>query len=86
MKERPGQPGTWAASSPLSLSETQDLAEQIGDIVHQAAGTELAFSLTITLSGAAGLDRTVVERINEILRGVNAGFQLRQPGYDPHGG
>ena len=70
--------GGRVADADLSVSEIQDLAEKISDIVKAAAGQEIVFHLKIRLGSDANVPgEELVERVNEILRGISEKLRLK---------
>jgi hypothetical protein len=64
------------AAAELRPSEIQDLADVIGELLSAAVGYDLGFYLRVELKGNAQVPASVVERVNQILAGVNAELRL----------
>lgn len=68
--------GVKVAAAELRPSEIQDLADVIGELLSAAVGYDLGFYLRVELKGNAQVPASVVERVNQILAGVNAELRL----------
>ncbi|HEV2238328.1 MAG TPA: hypothetical protein VGR57_16825, partial [Ktedonobacterales bacterium] len=75
-KVRPAPPprtGAYAAESSLSISEVQNLADQIGDLQRTAtkAGLELNVHVRIEFTGTGTMAGAVLDQANQTLRAVS---------------
>ncbi len=74
-------PGTFVARAQLMPAQIQDLAEKISEIISASAGQELQIVLQFTLGTQEGqsshaVPREVLERLNQILAGIDSGLRL----------
>jgi hypothetical protein len=72
------KPGSWRTHSQLEAHEIQSLAEEIDAIKKAAAGLNITFEIGIELSGDAEKTRAAAAKINEALRQIARGFELKQ--------
>lgn len=68
--------GVLVAEAELRPNEIQDLADVIGDVMSLVAGRDIKFNVRIELD-AEGMDKEVLEKIKDILKGVTGGFRLQ---------
>jgi len=70
------QPGILTAEAELSPNELQDLADALGDIMKIVAGRNIKFNIRIGLE-AEGVNKEGVDKLNEIMQGVNDKLRLK---------
>ncbi len=74
----PRRPGVLTAEAELSLSQLQDLADAVGDILKSAVPHQLKFTVKLELGGDATPDNKKVEAINSQLAKISDSLKLRE--------
>jgi hypothetical protein len=54
----------------LTPEQVQDLADAMGELLTASVGLELRFRLRLELSGVAGSDHSLVDRVGSILKNI----------------
>jgi len=73
----PLRPGVVSAKAELKASAIQDLADVVSDIVKAAAGCDIKFTVNVELGGEEPASAETIAQINEILKGVAEGMELK---------
>ena len=68
--------GVLFSEAELTTSQLQDLADQIGEIAHAAAGYDRKLRLRLELGGKGKLPDEVVRKVNEKLGEISDGLKL----------
>jgi len=71
------KPGIRRSEAELSVAQIQDLADVVGDVKQAAVGHEIAFRLIVELGGEKPAPDEVVTKVNELLRGVSEGLEMK---------
>ena len=73
----PPRPGVVSAAAEMKANEIQDLADVVSEIVKAAAGCDIKFKVSVELGGDEPPPAEVIAQINEILKGLVDGMELR---------